>query len=37
MLLVCDLRKLPGLGVRLRAPSLGMNLFGCFFSEAECS
>ena len=28
---------MPGLGVRLSAPSLGMRLDGWFGSEAECS
>ena len=37
MLLVCDLGKLPDLGVRRSAPSLGMRLVGWFWSEAECS
>ena len=37
MLLVCDLGKLPDLGVRLSAPSLGMRLVGWFGSEAESS
>ena len=37
MLLVFDLGKFPGLEVRLSAPSLGMRLFGWFWSEAESS
>ena len=37
MLLVCYVGKLPDLGVRLSAPSLGMRLVGWFWSEAECS
>ena len=37
MLLVWEWSYLVGLGVRLRAPSLGMWLVGWFGSEAECS
>ena len=35
MLIVCELGLLPGLEVRLSAPSLGMRLVGWFGSEAE--
>jgi len=35
--LVLELGKLPGLGVGLRAPSLGIRLVGWFGSEAENS
>ena len=35
--MVCELGKLPGLEVRLSAPSPGMRLVGWFWSEAECS
>ena len=31
MLLVCDVGKLPDLGVRLCAPGLGMRLVGWFW------
>ena len=37
MLLVWKLGYLVGLGVRLRAPSLGISLVGWFGSEAVCS
>ena len=37
MLQVCDLGKLPDLGMRLSSPSLGMRLVGWFWSEAEGS
>ena len=37
MLLVCDLGKLPDIGVKLSAPSLGMRLVGWFWRESECS
>ena len=35
--MVCELGLLPGLEVRLSAPSLVMRLVGWFWSEAECS
>ena len=34
MLLVCDVGKLPDLGVRLSAPSLGLRLVSRFWNEA---
>ena len=37
MLLVLELGLLVCLGVRLRAPSLGISLVGWFGSEAVCS